>query len=180
MSKEPTDMPSAGKAAPRPDRTRPRRPHVPERMLIRRGILLNFWLTPFWLPHPITDELFCYPGGEWWFQAYKALFVQGLTTEMRVRLHDKIASCRTGRAAKQAGSALSPFSVAKWNHHSYNVMIRGQLAKYTQHERARIALKNTGDAILIEHRPDPVWGDNLDGTGRNQLGKILMEVRGVL
>jgi hypothetical protein len=46
MSKEPTDVPGAGKAAPRPDRTRPRRPHVPERMLIRRGILLNFWLTP--------------------------------------------------------------------------------------------------------------------------------------
>jgi predicted NAD-dependent protein-ADP-ribosyltransferase YbiA (DUF1768 family) len=36
----------------------------------------------------------------------------------------------------------------------------------------------TGDADLIEHTAtDAYWGDGGDGSGRNMLGKILMEVR---
>ena len=57
-------------------------------------------------------------------------------------------------------------------------MYRAVMAKFTQHAKLRELLLGTGDAEIIEHtRNDSYWADGGDGTGRNQLGKILMQVR---
>ena len=51
-------------------------------------------------------------------------------------------------------------------------------AKFAQHEDLRQVLLATGDATLVEHtEKDRYWGDGGDGSGRNMLGRILMEVR---
>lgn len=51
-------------------------------------------------------------------------------------------------------------------------------AKFTQHEKLKRRLLDTGDAILIENtKKDYFWGCGEDGSGENNLGKILMEVR---
>lgn len=152
----------------------------PEKLLITRGPLLNFWLAPFWLPHPCRDELFCYPGVEWRFQAYKALFIVAASTRMQARLHDKIASAKTAHMAKMLGRELDPFDSNKWNKYAYNVMLTANLAKFTQHSPSRKALSATGSKILIEHRRDSIWGDNIDGSGKNWHGDILQKVRAVL
>lgn len=40
---------------------------------------------------------------------------------------------------------------------------------------------STGDAELIEHtKNDSYWGDGGDGTGKNRLGQLLMELRAEL
>ncbi len=42
----------------------------------------------------------------------------------------------------------------------------------------RAELLGTGDGELVENAPrDYYWGCGRDGSGRNMLGKILMEVR---
>jgi hypothetical protein len=41
-------------------------------------------------------------------------------------------------------------------------------------------LLETQAAYLVERTKDPYWGDQLDGTGSNNLGKICMIVRGEL
>jgi ribA/ribD-fused uncharacterized protein len=52
------------------------------------------------------------------------------------------------------------------------------LAKFSQHPELRAELLATGDAKLVEHTDsDAYWGDGGDGSGRNMLGTILMEVR---
>lgn len=153
-------------------------PSPPDTIRIERGILLNFYVTPFWQPHPMKDELYCYPGVEWWFQAYKTLFAHSLRPSERIALHDIIASSVTASIAKSRGRGVPDLAVAKWNKSSYNVMLRGCLAKFTQHQKARIALANTGDARLLEWRVDPVWGAK--NGGKNWMGLILEEVRGVL
>ena len=52
------------------------------------------------------------------------------------------------------------------------------LAKFTQHESLRAILLSTSDAKLIEHTEnDSYWGDGGDGSGKNMLGRILMEIR---
>jgi ribA/ribD-fused uncharacterized protein len=164
----------------RPTRTRERNKKR-ETLLIERGPLLNFALSPLWLPHPITDELFCYPGVEWRFQAYKALFIQGQKSPRVIRItHDAIAHARTAREAKNMGRGIQLFNRHKWDIYAYDVMLLANLAKFTQHERSRKALIDTCNAILVEHRRDPIWGDGKDGNGKNWQGNILEKVRAVL
>jgi hypothetical protein len=51
-------------------------------------------------------------------------------------------------------------------------------AKFTQHEELKVLLLSTGTATLIEHTEnDDYWGDGGDGSGKNKLGKILMQLR---
>jgi N-glycosidase YbiA len=54
-------------------------------------------------------------------------------------------------------------------------------AKVTQHEEMKNLLLSTGTARLVEHTTnDSYWGDGGDGSGRNMLGVILMELRAEL
>jgi ribA/ribD-fused uncharacterized protein len=55
------------------------------------------------------------------------------------------------------------------------------LAKFQQHAELRQLLLSSGEAKLVEHTEnDDYWGDGGDGSGRNMLGRILMEVRSEL
>jgi len=62
-----------------------------------------------------------------------------------------------------------------------NVMRRAVRAKFEQTPNIRAVLLGTGDEELIEDAPgDSYWGCGEMGTGKNMLGKILLEVRGAL
>lgn len=57
-------------------------------------------------------------------------------------------------------------------------MYRAVLAKFTQHDRLRRMLLSTGEALLVEQTAnDSYWADGGDGSGKNMLGQILMQVR---
>jgi len=55
------------------------------------------------------------------------------------------------------------------------------MAKFSQNEKCKDALLSTGNAYLVEHTPkkgrDKFWADDNDGSGENNLGKILMQTR---
>ena len=54
-------------------------------------------------------------------------------------------------------------------------------AKVMQHSDVRETLLMTGNALIVEHTPrDAYWGDGPDGTGKNMLGEIYMEIRAEL
>lgn len=58
------------------------------------------------------------------------------------------------------------------------IMLEAVRAKFTQHEELTAILLGTGDALLIEHTAnDNYWADGGDGSGKNRLGEILMQVR---
>lgn len=60
------------------------------------------------------------------------------------------------------------------------VMYDCVMAKFLQHKNLRDQLLATGEEELIEDTTstnDMYWGCGADGTGRNQLGKVLMRVR---
>ncbi|MCA4824219.1 MAG: NADAR family protein, partial [Serratia rubidaea] len=62
-----------------------------------------------------------------------------------------------------------------------DVMRVAVFAKFSQNVFLKEALLSTGNSILIEHtKNDSYWGDGGNGTGRNMLGIILMEVRELL
>ena len=68
-----------------------------------------------------------------------------------------------------------------WEAVKDDVMRRAVLRKFETHADIRAVLLSTGDEELIEQTSnDYYWGCGTDGTGRNMLGQILMEVRALL
>jgi ribA/ribD-fused uncharacterized protein len=60
-------------------------------------------------------------------------------------------------------------------------MRRAVTAKFTQHQELGTLLLSTGEAKIVEHTEnDDYWGDGGDGSGKNMLGRILMQVREAL
>lgn len=67
---------------------------------------------------------------------------------------------------------------ADWEQVKDDVMRRAVYAKFSQNEDIRKILLSTGKEIIIENTfNDYYWGCGKDGSGKNILGKILMEVR---
>jgi ribA/ribD-fused uncharacterized protein len=68
-----------------------------------------------------------------------------------------------------------------WDQIKYDIMKECVLAKFVQHHDLLEQLLETGDEELIEDSPvDWFWGCGADGTGKNMLGKALMEIRTLL
>lgn len=68
-----------------------------------------------------------------------------------------------------------------WESVKDNVMRRAVEAKFRQHPELAKQLLATGEAKLVEHtEKDFYWADGGNGTGKNMLGVILMEVRAKL
>jgi ribA/ribD-fused uncharacterized protein len=65
-----------------------------------------------------------------------------------------------------------------WNQVKDDIMRRAVLCKFETHAEIRAILLGTGDEEIIENTThDYYWGCGTDGSGRNMLGQILMEVR---
>lgn len=65
-----------------------------------------------------------------------------------------------------------------WEQVKDDVMRRAVLKKFQTHADIREILLGTGDEEIVENAPgDTYWGCGKFGTGKNMLGKILMEVR---
>lgn len=68
-----------------------------------------------------------------------------------------------------------------WEEIKDDVMRRAVYAKFSQHPKLLEILKQTRQHMLIERSPtDSYWGCGRDGTGKNMLGRILVETRTML
>jgi ribA/ribD-fused uncharacterized protein len=121
--------------------------------------------------HPIELGGKTWPTTEHYFQAMKFESTDPVHAE-EIRLADTPA-----KAAKMGRMRSKPLR-KDWESVKDETMRRAVIAKFFQHNDIGQDLVNTGDAELVEHtKNDRYWGDGGDGTGKNMLGKILMEVR---
>lgn len=68
-----------------------------------------------------------------------------------------------------------------WEEVKDEVMRQAILLKFTQNEDIKKVLLDTGNEELVEKTTDDYyWGCGSDGSGKNMLGKILVEVREIL
>ncbi|MBW4509882.1 MAG: NADAR family protein [Scytonematopsis contorta HA4267-MV1] len=68
-----------------------------------------------------------------------------------------------------------------WEQVKDDVMRSAVLRKFQTHADIREILLSTGDEELVENAPgDYYWGCGKDGTGKNMLGIILMEIREII
>lgn len=118
---------------------------------------------------PIALEGRVWPTSEHYFQAQKFLD-ESYRESIRAEPSPMIAA----RMGRSRAHPIRP----DWEAVKEDVMRAAVRAKFTQHAALRELLRGTGDAVLIEHtKNDAYWGDGGDGSGRNRLGAILMEVR---
>jgi len=150
-----------------------------------------FWKEPTldpgglsqWWPAPFVVDGVTYRTAEHWMMAAKArLFHDDVTLE-------KVVQAPAPAAAKALGRTVRGFSEERWAAARYEIVVAGNLAKFSQHEDLGRYLASTGDRVLVEASPlDRVWGIGLAEDderarapsrwrGRNLLGFALMEVR---
>merc|ERR1712232_1076234 len=148
--------------------------------------VLNFYdrgkegyeLTNF-SPHPISVGGVRYATSENYFQAKK---FEGRTPQHQEAM----------RQIQEAPNARAAFEMARrpefqklirpdWAHVKDDVMRQALEAKFTQHPQLGSYLVGTGSRKLVEHTSnDTYWADGGDGSGKNKLGELLMEVRSKL
>jgi hypothetical protein len=82
------------------------------------------------------------------------------------------------RVAADLGRDRSIPLRSDWEQVKDTVMKKCVLEKINQHPETKALLMGTGDAEIIEDSPtDYYWGCGKNGTGKNMLGRILMEIR---
>jgi ribA/ribD-fused uncharacterized protein len=155
----------------------------------------------FWghQPHPdgrITPSCF----SQWWPSAFAVEGVRYETAEHYMmagkarlfndeEMYDKILAATHPHAAKKYGRQVRNFDPVIWEQHRFDIVVQGNLAKFSQHADLQTYLLNTNTRILVEASPvDTIWGigwaaddpkvnDPEQWRGLNLLGFALMQVR---
>lgn len=103
-----------------------------------------------------------------------------------------ILKATTPNDAKQLGRNVRAFDESTWSAARFEIVVRGNVAKFGQNAALREFLLNTNDRVLVEASPtDRIWGIGLAADdpraetpetwrGLNLLGFALMEARRIL
>ena len=122
---------------------------------------------------PILFEGTEYPTSEHAYQAGKA---------RKDAVRDWLMAAPTPSLLAMAAHGLYVWDISPdWSKTKYDRMKRVLQAKFTQHEDLAELLLSTGQARLVEaatvdNTVNRTWGE-VNGVGKNMLGKLLMEVR---
>jgi len=120
-------------------------------------------------PFPVRIDGKRWPTSEHYFQAQK--FDGDEHLEAIRKAKSPMIAARMGRSRKR------PLR-KDWESVKVSIMRKAVLAKFNQHENLCEVLLSTGNAKIVEHTTnDSYWGDGGNGSGKNMLGQILMQVR---
>jgi hypothetical protein len=136
-----------------------------------------------WWPHSFTVNGIDYPTAEHWMMAGKARLFdddEGLAA---------VLSAQSPGAAKAAGRRVKGFDEERWRAERYDLVVAGNLEKFSQNADLGEYLRRTGRKVLVEASPvDRIWGIGMARNdkdiahpsrwrGLNLLGFALMDVR---
>lgn len=139
-----------------------------------------------WYELPFTVDHVTYQTAEHWMMAQKAKLFNDTATFERIILADKPGE------AKDLGRSILKFDEKIWKENRFELVVSGNVHKFSQHPEYADFLLKTGDRILVEASPvDGIWGIGLPGDsddarnphqwhGLNLLGFALMVARDIL
>ncbi|MCA9895157.1 MAG: NADAR family protein [Anaerolineae bacterium] len=108
-------------------------------------------------------------------------YFQAMKFEHSPKDMDDVRRAATPKQAASVGRDRSRPLRPDWEAVKDDIMRKGVLRKFETHTDLRALLLATGDEDIVENAPgDRYWGAGPDGTGKNMLGKILMETREIL
>ncbi len=120
---------------------------------------------------PIELDGLRWPSSEHYFQAQK---FNGQPFAEAIR--NAVSPMKAAQMARK-----QPGLRGDWESVKDDVMRTALHAKFTQHRSLYALLLGTKDALLVEHTVnDSYWGDGGDGSGKNMLGQLLVELRAQL
>jgi ribA/ribD-fused uncharacterized protein len=130
----------------------------------------NWWLSNFY-PAPFTVHNITYKTSEHYFQAHKFKIHSD-------EFYQVVNAPDPGTAAK-LGRSLPIFDGPEhWENQKDSVMWVALVKKFEQNPELIEKLKATGAEEIVECSPkDGYWGYGPDKQGKNQLGKLLMDLR---
>lgn len=119
--------------------------------------------------YPVEIDEVLWPTSEHYYQACKF---------ERLEDKDDVRLAKTPFVAAQIGRDRGRLFRSDWENTKDQIMEKVLKAKFDQHSDFREILLSTGNAVLVEHTAnDAYWADGGDGTGRNRLGELLMDLR---
>ncbi|MCO1582483.1 NADAR family protein [Crossiella sp. SN42] len=136
-----------------------------------------------WWPAELDDDGLRLRSAEHYMMFHKALLFEDQDTAAKI-----LAADHPGEA-KTLGRQVRSFDQETWAARRFDIVVAGNLLKFTQHPDLGAYLLATGDRVLVEASPlDPVWGiglaaddpraaDPAQWPGENLLGFALMAVR---
>ncbi|MEM6930512.1 MAG: NADAR family protein [Myxococcota bacterium] len=148
-----------------------------------KGPTVGPWVFSQWFDSDFEHDGDAYPTAEHFMMAEKArLFSDREALEA-------ILDCTDPGKAKALGRRVRGFDEAAWRAARFDIVVRGNLAKFGQDDALRTYLLETGDRVLVEASPrDRIWGIGMGARnpdarhpaawrGTNLLGFALMVVR---
>ncbi len=136
-----------------------------------------------WFPSPFIVEGVSYFAAEHYMMAEKAKLFNDIDT------FEKIIGTKDPGKAKHLGRTIRNFSEDLWKKKRFEIVVSGNIAKFSQNQKLCEFLLNTSNRVLVEASPkDRIWGIGLPEddrraenpnlwNGLNLLGFALMEVR---
>lgn len=136
-----------------------------------------------WFPATFSLHEIEYPTTEHYMMAEKARLFGDQ------QILQEIQRTNSPGKAKALGRKVAGFKEETWRQHRFEIVVRGNLAKFSQHPSLQEFLLQTGNKVLVEASPhDSIWGIGLSVSSRqatnpsewkglNLLGFALMEVR---
>ena len=146
------------------------------------GSVTKSCLSQWWLADFVVAGI-TYRSTEHWMMAEKArLFNDDIALP-------HILAAKSPAEAKKLGREIQDFEPKTWEAHKVEIVVAGNLYKFSQERNLANFLLSTNDRVLVEASPvDTIWGiglpaDSPDAAnpahwlGPNLLGFALMEVR---
>lgn len=152
----------------------------------KNGTITKSCLSQWWPCEFKDDSGNTYSSTEQWMMAEKARVFSDH------KILEEILGTRNPKEAKELGRKVALFDNEVWNKRSYDIVVEGNLLKFSQNKELKDYLLSTEDAIIVEASPyDKIWGigmkqddegveDPKNWKGENLLGFALMEVRDLL
>lgn len=146
------------------------------------GVVLQECLSQWYNCSFIVDDV-KYSTAEQYMMSQKAMLFKDVET------YNKIMQSNHPKEYKQLGRQVKNFNEAVWESSRYDIVLKGNLAKFSQNEPLKEYLLSTNYRVLVEASPyDTIWGIGCNRysngvtnpntwKGLNLLGFALMEVR---
>ncbi len=154
----------------------------------------------FWGHQRNSDQVTKSCFSQWYDSTFEEGGNQFMTAEHYMMYHkanlfgdfqaaEKVLKAKNPGEAKAIGRAVVGFNENVWEQERFDIVVNGNIAKFSQNEELARFLKDTGDRVLVEASPvDKIWGIGLsqdssdcenpnNWRGLNLLGFALMEVR---